>query len=308
MEVGLRSEKIENARSGQSSRSLSDAGRGSEYPIAGVRKSSAPFTYGMSGNSERRSYADVNLVQRTLSVLECINRLALITVGEISRQCSIPAPSVVRILETLCSEGYLTHVSRRGGYALTTKIRQLSAGCQRSSIVVETLRPIADRLTKDHLWPFAVATLEQDAMVIQYSSIPLSPLAHVRSTLHKRVSLISRAHGLAYLAFCSSKERALLLKLALERNFIEDRITSSNLQWRRILRQTRRNGYAMRITNADPFTNSIAVPIIVEPGSVMATLGMTYFRSVVKQSQIEQMASALKKAAEEAAGIIREMR
>lgn len=98
----------------------------------------------------------------------------------------------------------------------------------------------------------------------------------------------------------------MLLKLALVRDFIEDDVISSNFQWRKILRKIRSNGHAMRLTNADPFTNSIAVPIIVEPGSVRATLGMTYFRSVVKQTQIEKMASALKQAAEEAAQAIRE--
>ena len=119
-----------------------------------------------------------------------------------------------------------------------------------------------DALTKEYLWPFAVATLDHNAMVVQYSSIPLSPLAHARSTLHKRASLISRAHGLAYMAFCSSRERTLLLKLALERHFQEDQIVS--------------------------------------------TIGVTYFRRVVKRSQIAQMVDALQREAASAAAAIAE--
>jgi IclR family mhp operon transcriptional activator len=253
-----------------------------------------------------RSYADVSLVQRTLSVLECANRLDLITVRGISRQCDIPPSSVVRILETLCAEGYLTHISRRGGYALTSKVKLLSAGYHSKALVVEIVKPIVDGLTKEYLWPFAVATLDHDAMVVQYSSIPLSPLAHVRSTLHKRGSLISRAHGLAYMAFCSSRERSLLLRLALERKFFEDQIVSSNYEWRVALRRTRKRGYATRLAKADPFTNSLAVPIILEPDHVVATLGVTYFRKVVNRAKIALIANALKREAALAADLIRQ--
>ncbi|TPJ57495.1 helix-turn-helix domain-containing protein [Mesorhizobium sp. B2-6-1] len=256
-------------------------------------------------SSKRRSYADVSLVQRTLAVLECANRLELITVQRISDECAIPPSSVVRILETLCAEGYFEHVSRRGGYSLTSKVKALSAGYHSKSLIVEVVKPAVDALTKEYLWPFAAATLEHNAMVVQYSSIPLSPLAHVRSTLHKRASLISRAHGLAYMAFCSSRERTLLLRLALERDFEEDKIVSTNYQWRKALRMTRKTGYASRLSRADPFTNSLAVPIVVEPGHVVATIGVTYFRRVVKRSQITVMADALRAEASSAADAIR---
>jgi IclR family transcriptional regulator, mhp operon transcriptional activator len=257
-------------------------------------------------SSKRRSYADVSLVQRTLAVLECANRLELITVQRISDECAIPPSSIVRILETLCAEGYLTHISRRGGYSLTSKVKSLSAGYHSKSLIVEVLKPVVDGLTKEFLWPFAVATLDHNAMVVQYSSIPLSPLAHARSTLHKRASLISRAHGLAYMAFCGSRERSLLLKLALDRNFQEDRIVSSNYQWRKTLRTTRKAGFASRLSKADLFTNSLAVPIAVEPGHVVATIGVTYFRRVVNRAQIGRMVGALKREAASAAAAIRE--
>jgi hypothetical protein len=58
-----------------------------------------------------------------------------------------------------------------------------------------------------HLWPFSIATLEQNVMVVQYTAMELSPLGHVRTTLHRRLSLVGRAYGIAYLAFCSSIER-----------------------------------------------------------------------------------------------------
>jgi len=242
-----------------------------------------------------RSYADVNLVKRTLSVLASINRLKLITVSAISNDCKIPSSSVIRILETLCNEGYLIKISRRGGYAVTSKVKLLSSGFNINSIIFEIVQPILDRLTKEYLWPFAVATLETNNMVIQYSSIPSSPLAHVKSTLNKRLSLLSRAHGLAYIAFCNKNERKLLMKLALELNNLEDRVISSNYQWRRLIRQTRKLGYATRISKIDETTNTIAIPIYLQEGYVIATIGVTYFKKAVKNDTINRMINSLKK-------------
>jgi len=245
----------------------------------------------------QRSYANVILVERVLAVLQSINRLPTITVQAISRECDIPPSSVIRILETLCAEGFLVRVSRRGGYVLTSKVKLLSAGFHGSPLVVEVLRSYADELTRKHLWPLSVATLEHDAMVVQYSSIPLSPHAHVRTTLHKRLSLISRAHGLAYLAFCSSAERHRLVRMAVTARQPEDRVVSTASDWRRLVRQARKRGYAVRSPEVDPLTSTIAVPIMIEPRRVVATLGMTFFRSVVREPQVTSYASALKSVA-----------
>jgi IclR family mhp operon transcriptional activator len=255
------------------------------------KQSSAPIQ--TSAQAHQRSYANVILVERVLAVLQSINRLPTITVQAISRECDIPPSSVIRILETLCAEGFLIHVSRRGGYVLTSKVKLLSAGFHGSPLVVEVLQSYADALTRKHLWPLSVATLEHDAMVVQYSSIPLSPHAHVRTTLHKRLSLISRAHGLAYLAFCSSAERHRLARIAVKAKRPEDAVVSSARDWRSLIHQARRRGYAVRAAKVDPLTCTIAVPIMIEPRRVVATLGMTFFRSVVREPQIASYASAL---------------
>jgi IclR family mhp operon transcriptional activator len=251
--------------------------------------------------SERRSYDNVILVERVLAVLQAANRLPTITVDAVSRECSIPPSSVIRILETLCAEGFLVHVSRRGGYLLTSKVRSLSCGFFGTPLVVEVLRTFADDLTRKHLWPMSVATLDRDAMVIQYSSIPLSPLAHVRTTLHKRLSLVSRAHGLAYLSFCSGVERHRLLKVAASAARPEDAVISNGHDWRRLIRQSQMRGYAVRASKLDPFTCTIAVPVMSGRNRVIATFGMTFFRSVVREPQIHNYAEALRSAAAMAA-------
>jgi IclR family mhp operon transcriptional activator len=248
-------------------------------------------------SKDHRSYANLAQAERVLDVLEAANRLPAITVQNISQDCGIPPSSVVRILETLCDKGFLKRVSRRDGYALTSKVRQLSAGFHGGPLVVEALKPFADKLTRDFLWPLSVATLDLDAMMVQYSSIPISPMAHTRSTLHKRLSLLTRAHGLAYLAACGSAERHRLVRLAVSAQLPEDKVVRNAREWRRLIKQGRARGYAIRVSEADPFTSTIAVPLVAEPGRVLATLGMTFFLRVVHRPQIDIYVDALKSAA-----------
>jgi IclR family mhp operon transcriptional activator len=257
----------------------------------------SPAVRSSTSAEHHRSYANLILVERVLAVLESANRLPRITVRAISDDCKLPPSTVVRLLETLCAQGYLVQVSRRGGYVLSSKVRRLSEGFHGNPLIVEVLKPYADDLTRRHLWPLSVATLEKDAMVVQYSSIPLSPFAHVRSTLHKRLSLVSRAHGLAYLAFCASAERHRLVRIAAQAKLPEDRVVASARDWRRLVVHSRKRGYALRAATADLFTGTIAVPIMIAPGRVVATLGMTFFRSVVREPQLDAYASTLKTAA-----------
>ncbi len=257
--------------------------------------------------SEQRSYADVCLVQRTLAVLECANRLKQITVSSISEDCGIPPSSVVRILETLCAEGYLTHISRRGGYSLTSKVKSLSAGFHSKSLIMEVLQPVVDGLTKEFLWPFALATLDTDAMVVQYSSIPLSPLAHVRSTLHKRSSLISRAHGVAYMALLQQPRK----KPAGEARAGAQSRGGSYRREQLPMAQGAETNAASSATRRGCRTPTLSrIPSRsrspCEPGAVIATIGVTYFRKVAKRSQIARMVASLKREAASAAEAIKQ--
>src|SRR5690606_2941939 len=174
---------------------------------------------GSTGGQRRRSFANVTAIERVLTVLEAINRMPTITVKRISSECDVPAATVVRILETLCAQGYLVHLSRRAGYSLTSRVKALSAGYHGPPMIVERLSKYVDALTMQHLWPFSIATLEHDVMVIQYTAMELSPLSHVRTTLHRRLSLVGRAYGIAYLAFCSSIERHHLARIIFSQDY-----------------------------------------------------------------------------------------
>jgi IclR family mhp operon transcriptional activator len=97
----------------------------------------------------------------------------------------------------------------------------LSSGYHGAPLFIESAKEISQKLTQDIRWPAALATLEQISMVVRLNTIPDSPLVHTHSTLQKRLGLLVRAHGRAYLAYCPEEERR-----SLYHQLFEQEITS----------------------------------------------------------------------------------
>ncbi|HEY1982239.1 MAG TPA: DNA-binding transcriptional regulator [Xanthobacteraceae bacterium] len=229
--------------------------------------------------------APIHSVVKTIDVIRLLSLRQVISVQQLSLQTKIPKPSIMRIIGTLVECGLVKQVSRRAGYCLTSKVLELSAGYHGLPAVIEVGAPYADALTSDLRWPAAIATLDVDAMVVRYSTIPISPYAHVSSTMNKRLSLVERAHGRAYLAFCTRAQRDALLNIfdASDRNRSGSGMDRGRLL--QILNATRRAGYAKRALELEPQTSTIAVPILVGD-MVRATIGITFFsRAVDKKSE-----------------------
>lgn len=124
---------------------------------------------------------------------------------------AFPKPSIVRLLQTLEAKGLVRHAPQPGAYYLTSGVATLSSGYHSEPRVVEAAAQPMDELTAKIKWPLALAVFDGDAVVVRYSTIPNSPLSLLHSSLNMRLSLVSRALGRAYLAFCTRDEQAMLL-------------------------------------------------------------------------------------------------
>lgn len=211
-----------------------------------------------------------------MAILELLNRQPFTRVADLQTATGLPAPTIVRILETLSALGYIEQVGRMVGYRLTEKVRDLSAGFTGLSEIFSRARDALLNVTSDLGWPAALATLDGTTMVVRLSTIPESPFSHAANTLNKRLDLLTRAHGRAYLAFCQSDERRCLYRRLCEVEL--SRLTVDELAARMepILRQARHLGYAERAHEIDPQTSTLAVPV-VDDGHIVATLGVTFF-------------------------------
>jgi IclR family mhp operon transcriptional activator len=242
-------------------------------------------------------------VAKSFDILELMNRRALTSLAELHLETGIPKPTIIRILNVLATRGYVEQAAKRGAWRLAAEVTSLSAGYHGAPAIVALAKTAADRLTGERLWPVSLAVLDRDAMVVRYSTIPQSPLAHVASTLNKRLSLVARAHGRAYLAFCPPAERTALLVLAGRSGNPEDALAGAAETLQRGLGQIRRRGYATRLPKLTRETETIAVPIMRER-HVFATMGMTFFRRAVSAGEQEALATLLAATAREIANAL----
>lgn len=230
------------------------------------------------------AFAPVQAVIKALSVLAALNRSGLTTIGELHAKTGIPKPTIVRLLQTLIAAGYVNQDEKTRGYHVTSAIEHLSSGFHGAPMVIEVARPFADQLTRDILWPCAVCTLDLDEVVVNYSTIPDSPVSPFHSSLGRRLSLGGRALGRAYVCFCPPGEQHILRNVMRasanpENNRIDDKAFA------RILAQARAAGFTDRSPDLEPRSSgTIAMPIR-SGDRVLATFGITYFTSAVRQNR-----------------------
>lgn len=227
------------------------------------------------------SFPPLKSALRTLDVLIVLNRSGTMPLRELHRATGIPKPTLIRILETLVLAGLVAKAPSNQGYKVTSKITMLSTGLEGAPRIVALAARHVDPLAKRIRWPISVATLDIDAMVVRYSTIPSSSLGYLHASFERRLSLVGRAAGRAYLAFCSKPERRHLLGLLQRSSADEDRPSRDRRTVARIVRETRANGFAACASSASPPTSTIAVPIS-SGDNVLATLGATYLSQSVK--------------------------
>ena len=218
----------------------------------------------------------VRSVERTLQILELMNRAPVVRVQYLAQETGLPAPTVVRLLETLINAGYVSKIGRQAGYCVTEKVAALGAGHHGLPQVFDVAREAAEALTRRTLWPTALATLDVDALVIRFSTIPMSPLSHYQSTINRRMTLLDYAHGRAYLSFCPSQERAHLVALLQQSAATPAEAEAIAQRAESVVALTRASGFGERTGNIQPETHSIAVPLRLR-AKLVGTLGITYF-------------------------------
>ncbi len=243
------------------------------------------------------SFPPVQSVQRALGLLAELNKQRVTTVGELHHRTGLPKPTIVRLLETLMASGYVASDHRLRGYQVTSQVATLSSGFHGAPMVIEAARPWAIGLTRTLKWPVAIALLEKDAVVVRFSTIADSPVSPFHATINMRLSLMSRGLGRAYLAYCPRDERQLLVRMLASSQDPEDRPKDLPKVVQQMVRSIRSKGYAERIAHAEPrSSNTVAVPIMND-GRVLATVGLTYFRSAVSREELlEHLVPALKEA------------
>jgi IclR family mhp operon transcriptional activator len=241
------------------------------------------------------AYQPVRSVLRAFDVLSAIGQAESSTIAELTKELKLPKATVIRLLETLVTAGYITRDKGRSGFRLTDKVYRLTR-FQSAPFLIQAFRPRALELSRAFKWPVSVAVLDRDAMTIIYSTMMESPISWVPSG--RRLPLLTRAIGRAYIAYCSDEKRRLLFKMIQQSSHPENKLVGNARYVKNMIEDVRRKGYAERDPKVKPVTQAtIAVPLIVD-ADVVATMGMTYYVSAVDRDEAaKRYAPSLKSAA-----------
>lgn len=230
-----------------------------------------PLDAATNPSSTTVSYLPLQTVQKTMMVLEEFNRHPTRRIQELSQTTGIPAPTMVRILETLCDTGYVRKISRQTGYCLTSKIAELAAGYDGLPRIIEVSRPIMANLAEQIEWPVGICTYDENAMTVQCCAAPSGPLAHRHSVLPQRHDLLRSAPGKVWLAYAPDRE-SLLAEATLPASPTRRNATNSPaLEIEHIVSSVQRAGFARSEIEDDHETITFAAPIFDDSGLV-ATL------------------------------------
>jgi IclR family mhp operon transcriptional activator len=166
-----------------------------------------------AGEMTMASYEPVRAIQRGLAVLRAVSEHGPITIVDLVSRCGFPQPTIVRILETLVSEGYVYRQSGEATYRVTGRTLALSRGFDSKSRLLEVAAPIVDQMHIQTGWPSNLAVFDRDAMVIVYSNRTSLGLSLPGRT-GARIPLLATGVGLATLAHMPDDERKAALSHA----------------------------------------------------------------------------------------------
>ena len=234
-----------------------------------------------------RSYPPVNAVQRALHVLKVVNTKAIATVNSIHTETAIPRPTIVRMLETLMHEGYIVRDNMCGGYRVTGKVAELSAGYSGISRVIEVARPLAIGLTRRIKWPIGLGEIDGDEIEIRYWTGTISPVVHTNTVLGMRPGLLKSAMGRAYMAFCPEPERERQIR-ALRKTLPDAFDQTAEAEFRRMLARIHRSGFATRDPKTEPTRmTTFGVPVL-DGNNVAAVMSVSFFTSSVPLNSVRE--------------------
>jgi len=242
----------------------------------------------------------IRALLRGLEVLHVLNQHNGATVSEVASAIDLPRTTTYRILETLCVAGYAYRAASDDRYRLTIMVRGLSDGFDDEAWVTQIARSYVYDLTRELVWPVAIATLSGSSMMVRQNTDHESPLAIEKRGPGFRVPILTSASGLCYLAFCPTQQRDTLLDLLAASKREEDQSARNRAKVLERLVETRQAGYAVSLRHRRVSDElSISVPVFAGE-RLLASLVIRFSSTAVPEEEaIERFVPPLRDAARE---------
>ena len=240
----------------------------------------------------KASYRQVVALTRGLEVLRAASLLKSGTVGSLHQFTGLDKATVIRMLETLMSEGYVA----KGGtddlpeYSVTGKAMQLSSGFVLHHEVARVSDALMDKFAARLEWPVTSATFDGDAMVVAASRGTFAGLHTIRQPGY-RFPLLVTAAGLSYVAFLPEAQTNEILD-RLEHSFDAtgwNNLVKKRADLKKHLTMIKRQGYAMGDDNYyrlrhDGILWGFSVPITGRQ-VMYGTIGLMILTHILKRGE-----------------------
>lgn len=192
-------------------------------------------------------YREVRGLSRGLAVLRALNAMpgGIGGVVELSRITGLHRTTVKRLLETLKAEGLVHHKDDGLSYALGFEVRRLSEGYVGADWIDRVAAPAMRAHLRALSWPSDLATPDGGFMIVRESTHRVSMLSQHRATIGIRIPMLVSSLGRAWLSWCAGEEREATLSLLRSRTDAIGELARDSAYVKRILRETRRRGYAV---------------------------------------------------------------
>lgn len=210
---------------------------------------------------------------RGLTVLETFTQQTpQMTISQLSAKTGLSRAAVRRCLYTLAKLGY---VGAEDGqrYSLRPKMLTLSHTYTVSNTLSSAAQPILERLSNKLNESFSVATLDGDEIV------------YIARTQVQRLMSVDLHIGSRLPAFCTSMGRVLIASQPpdeverylqrVELKAYTPKTVNTVEKLRMLLRNVRRNGYAVCDQEFEVGLRSMAVPVYAPSGKVIATVNLS---------------------------------
>ncbi len=213
---------------------------------------------------------------RGLSVLEAFaQEMPQMTISQLSNKTGLSRAAVRRCLYTLSKLGYAGAEDGQR-YSLRPKMLTLSHTYTVSNTLASAAQPILQRLSEQHHESFSVATLDGDEIVY---------IARAQGGPTQRLMSVDLHVGSRLPAYCTSMGRVLIASQPpdvvekylgrVQIKALTPKTVNSVDKLKLLLRNVRRNGYAMCDQEFEMGLRSLAVPVYAPSGKVIATVNLS---------------------------------
>ena len=190
------------------------------------------------------SFKQVAALSRGLAILRLVNEEKEATVGSIHARSGLDKATIVRMLETLEHEGYVTRCDDGPVWRPTGLTITLSAGYSAVREAGRLVSPVMAESRETLKWPASFAIFDRDAMLVADTTQDWRGMMVSRHPSH-RPPMLTTSLGRAYLAHMDEADRQALLSKLRQNPHGWNRIIATPGRVEALIADIRTKGYAL---------------------------------------------------------------